>query len=246
VNDAATKHFFDNRYGTGQSTMDGILRATNCLFAGSVVVVCGYGWCGRGAAMRARGLGARVVVTEVDPTKALEAVMDGFDVMPMSQACKIGNVFITLTGDIHVLRGEHFAKMKDGAIVCNSGHFNVEINIDELEELSKKKREVRDFVMEYTLKDNDRRIMLLGEGRLINLAAAEGHPASVMDMSFANQALCSEFMIQRSEKLETKVYSVPEKIDKDIARLKLKAMGIRIDKLTAEQKDYLSRWDMGT
>ncbi len=245
VNDAATKHFFDNRYGTGQSTLDGIVRATNILLAGSVVVICGYGWCGRGTATRARGMGAHVIVTEVDATKALEAVMDGFPVMPMSQAARQGDIFITLTGDIHVIRGEHFKKMKDGAIVCNSGHFNVEIHIDDLRRLSKSRRVVREFVEEYTL-PSGRRIHLLGEGRLINLAAAEGHPASVMDMSFANQALCSEFMVKHSKTLQPKVYSVPEKIDQRIARLKLASMGVGIDRLTAEQQDYLSRWDIGT
>jgi adenosylhomocysteinase len=245
VNNAMTKHFFDNRYGTGQSTLDGILRATNILLAGSNVVVCGYGWCGRGVAMRASGAGAHVIVTEVDPVRGLEAVMDGYQVMPMSQAARIGDVFITVTGDLHVIREEHFKRMKDGAVVCNSGHFNVEIDIPALAKLAKKKRQVRDFVEEYRLKD-DRRIYLLGDGRLINLAAAEGHPAMVMDMSFANQALCSEYMLEKSEDLEKIVYDVPDNIDREIARLKLRSMGVKIDRLTAEQKDYLSRWDMGT
>jgi adenosylhomocysteinase len=245
VNNAMTKHFFDNRYGTGQSTLDGILRATNVLLAGSNVVVCGYGWCGRGVAMRASGAGAHVIVAEVDPVRGLEAVMDGYQVMPMSQAAKIGDIFITVTGDLHVIREEHFKRMKDGAVVCNSGHFNVEIDIPALAKLAKKKRQVRDFVEEYSLKDG-RRIYLLGDGRLINLAAAEGHPAMVMDMSFANQALCSEYMLENSEKLKKTVYDVPENIDREIARLKLKSMGVKIDRLTAEQKDYLSRWDMGT
>lgn len=245
VNDAQTKHFFDNRYGTGQSTLDGILRATNILLAGSVVVIAGYGWCGRGTAMRARGMGAHVIVTEVDSTKALEAVMDGFQVMTMAQAVRRGDVFITLTGDIHVLRKEHFAKMKDGAIICNSGHFNVEIDLVQLEKMSRGKRIVRESVEEYTLKSG-KKIHLLGEGRLINLAAAEGHPASVMDMSFANQALCSEYMVKNSANLEKKVYSVPQSIDQKIARLKLGTMGVKIDRLTPEQEDYLSRWDMGT
>jgi len=245
VNNAMTKHFFDNRYGTGQSTLDGILRATNILLAGSNVVVCGYGWCGRGVAMRASGAGAHVIVTEVDPVRGLEALMDGYQVMPMGDAAKIGDVFISVTGDIHVVREEHFKRMKDGAIVCNSGHFNVEIDIPALTKLSKKRREVRDFVEEYQMKDG-RKIYLLGDGRLINLAAAEGHPAMVMDMSFANQALCSEYMLANSAKLENTVYDVPADIDGEIARLKLKSMGVKIDRLTAEQKDYLSRWDMGT
>ena len=245
VNDADTKHFFDNRYGTGQSTMDGIIRSTNVLLAGSVVVVCGYGWCGRGAAMRARGLGASVIVTEVDPLRALEAVMDGYRVMPIMEAAKQGDIFVTLTGDMHVIGEEHFKVIKDGAIVCNSGHFNVEIDIDALERLSVKKRRIREYVDEYTLEDG-RRINLLGEGRLINLAAAEGHPASVMDMSFANQALCLEFIIGEGDRLGKKVISVPRNIDEQISSLKLASMGIEIDELTQEQENYLSEWTMGT
>lgn len=245
VNDAMTKHLFDNRYGTGQSTIDGITRATNRLIAGTVFVVSGYGWCGKGVAMRAKGLGADVVVTEIDPLKALEAVMDGFRVMPMSNAAKIGDFFVTVTGDISVIREEHFKAMKDGAIVCNSGHFNVEIDIPALKKLSKKRRVIREFVEEYTLKDG-RRVNLLGEGRLINLAAAEGHPSSVMDMSFANQALSAEYMIEKGGELEKDVYSVPDEIDRDIAKLKLAAMGIKIDRLTKEQLKYLASWEMGT
>ena len=245
VNDADTKHFFDNRYGTGQSTLDGIIRATNALLAGSTVAVCGYGWCGRGVAMRARGLGAKVIITEVNPLRALEAAMDGYRVMPIMEAAKEGNIFVTLTGDMHVIGEEHFKVMKDGAIVSNSGHFNVEIDIDSLEELSVKKRKVREYVDEYTLADG-RRINLLGEGRLINLAAAEGHPASVMDMSFANQALCSEFIAEKGAELGKKVISVPREIDELVSSLKLAAMGIEIDKLTEEQEKYLSEWTMGT
>ncbi|MCC6347586.1 MAG: adenosylhomocysteinase [Nitrospirales bacterium] len=245
VNDAFTKHLFDNRYGTGQSTMDGIIRATNRLIAGSVFVVAGYGWCGRGVAMRAKGMGARVIVTEIDPLKALEATMDGYEIMPVKEAAKIGDIFVTATGDINVISKDCFSVMKDGAIVCNTGHFNVEIDIESLERLSKARRMIRDFVEEFTLKSG-KRIYLLGEGRLINLAAAEGHPSAVMDMSFANQALCAEFMVKNAKKLEKTVYSVPEKIDKEIARLKLKAMGIRIDTLTPEQKKYLQSWEMGT
>jgi adenosylhomocysteinase len=245
VNDANTKHLFDNRYGTGQSTVDGILRATNRMLAGTVFVVSGYGWCGRGLAMRAKGMGADVVVTEIDPLKAIEAVMDGFRVMPMAEAAQIGDFFVTVTGDIKVIRREHFAVMKDGAVVCNSGHFNVEIDIPALEKMSKRKRAIREFVDEYTL-SNGRRINLLGEGRLINLAAAEGHPASVMDMSFANQALSAEYMVKHSKKLERKVYPVPAAIDQEIARLKLKGMGIQIDRLTKEQEKYLASWEMGT
>ncbi|MBI5406208.1 MAG: adenosylhomocysteinase [Nitrospirae bacterium] len=245
VNDAMTKHLFDNRYGTGQSTLDGITRATNRLVAGTVFVVSGYGWCGKGVAMRAKGLGADVVVTEIDPLKALEAVMDGFRVMPMSNAAKIGDFFVTVTGDIGIIREEHFKTMKGGAIVCNSGHFNVEIDIPALKKLSKKRRMIREFVEEYTLKDG-RRINLLGEGRLINLAAAEGHPSSVMDMSFANQALSAEYMIEKGGELERDVYSVPEEIDRNIAKLKLAAMGIKIDRLTKEQLKYLASWEMGT
>ncbi|WP_353683878.1 adenosylhomocysteinase [Thermodesulfovibrio sp. 3907-1M] len=245
VNDAYTKHLFDNRYGTGQSTIDGILRATNRLLAGSIFVVCGYGWCGRGVAMRARGMGARVIVTEIDPLKALEAVMDGFDVMPGLEAAKSGDIFVTVTGNINVLTDKHFLKMKDGAIVANTGHFNVEIDIESLEKISKSKRTVRDFVEEYTLK-NGKRIYLLAQGRLVNLAAAEGHPAAVMDMSFANQALSAEYIYKNSKKLEKKVYPVPEEIDREIARLKLESMGIRIDILTTEQYKYLHSWQMGT
>ncbi len=245
VNDSKTKHFFDNRYGTGQSTVDGILRATNYLLAGSKVVVAGYGWCGRGFATRAKGMGADVIVTEVDPLKAIEAAMDGFRVMPMREAAKIGDVFVTLTGDINVIAPQHFRLMKDGAIVCNSGHFNVEIDIPSLKRLSRKKRYVREFVEEYTLR-NGKRINLLAEGRLINLSAAEGHPAMVMDMSFANQALSAEYLVKSGKKLEDQVYGVPEKIDSDIARLKLNSMGVKIDSLTPEQREYLSSWQMGT
>jgi adenosylhomocysteinase len=245
VNDAMTKHLFDNRYGTGQSTLDGIIRATNVLLAGRTFVVAGYGWCARGLAMRARGMGSIVVVTEIDPLKALEAVMDGFQVMPMSEAAKIGDFFCTLTGDINVIDQHHFEMMKDGAIISNSGHFNVEINIPALEKMSTSKRLVRPYVDEYLLKDG-RRIYLLGEGRLINLAAAEGHPASVMDMSFANQALSLEYMVKNADKLENTVYGVPEEIDMEIARIKLEAMGINIDKLTAEQEKYLNSWEHGT
>jgi adenosylhomocysteinase len=245
INDAKTKHFFDNRYGTGQSTMDGIIRATNLLIAGSVVVVPGYGWCGRGVASRAKGLGARVIVTEVDPLKALEAVMDGYEVMPIAGAALIGDIFVTLTGDIHVIRKEHFAKMKDGAVVANSGHFNVELDLEGLKKIAPKTRKIRDFVTEYKFK-NGKKIFVLGEGRLINLAAAEGHPASVMDMSFANQALGAEYVVKNHAILDRKVYSVPEETDQEIARLKLKALGIKIDTLTAEQEHYLSSWEMGT
>ena len=245
VNDAMTKHLFDNRYGTGQSTLDGIIRATNILLAGKVFVVAGYGWCARGLANRARGMGADVIVTEVDSLKALEAVMDGFRVMPMQEAAKIGNIFCTLTGDLNVIDKHHFEVMKDGAIVCNSGHFNVEINIPALDEMAVSKRLVRPFVEEYKMKDG-RRIHILGEGRLINLASAEGHPASVMDMSFANQALSLEYMVKNADKLEKTVYSVPQEIDLEIARLKLEAMGVQIDKLTAEQENYLHSWEHGT
>ena len=245
VNDAMTKHFFDNRYGTGQSTIDGILRATNVLLAGKTFVVVGYGWCGRGLAMRARGMGANVIVTEVDPMVALEAVMDGFRVMPMAEAAPLGDIFITLTGDLNVVDKHHFEVMKDGALVGNSGHFNVEINIPALEEMSVGKRLVRPFVESYDLKDG-RVINILGEGRLINLAAAEGHPASVMDMSFANQALGAEYMIRNAGQLEKRVYNVPEEIDREIARLKLEAMGVKIDKLTEEQVKYLNSWEEGT
>lgn len=244
VNDSMTKHMFDNRYGTGQSTLDGIMRATNVLFAGKTVVVAGYGWCGRGVAMRARGLGANVIVTEVDEIKALEAAMDGFIVMPMDAAAKEGDIFITLTGDINVIDEKHFAVMKDGAIVSNSGHFNVEINIPALRKMASKVRELRPFVEEYTVKG--RRIYLLAEGRLINLAAAEGHPASVMDMSFANQSLASEYMVKNASSLEKKVYTLPEVLDREIASLKLSAMGVKIDKLTPQQKKYLASWQEGT
>jgi len=245
VNDAQTKQFFDNRYGTGQSTIDGIVRATNVLLAGKNFVVCGYGWCGRGVAMRARGMGANVVVTEVDPLKAMEAVMDGFRVVPVLEAARIGDIFVTLTGDISVIRPNHFRRMKDGAIVCNSGHFNVEVDIEGLERVSRKRRKIRQFVEEYTL-PNGRRINLLAEGRLVNLAAAEGHPASVMDMSFANQALCAEYLTRQGKNLANKVYPVPQSIDRKVARLKLKAMGVKIDSLTGVQKKYLSSWEMGT
>ncbi|MGE5280132.1 MAG: adenosylhomocysteinase [Deltaproteobacteria bacterium] len=245
VNDAQTKYLFDNRYGTGQSTIDGIIRATNKLVAGTDFVVCGYGWCGRGAAMRAKGLGANVIIVEVDPFKALEAVMDGFRVMPIAQAARVGDIFCTLTGDINVIRVEHFKVMKDKAIVCNSGHFNVEIDIPGLKKISKKTRMTRDFVEEFVLSDG-RRIYLLGDGRLINLAAAEGHPAQVMDMSFANQALSAEYMKAKAATLERRVYKVPEKIDRNIAELKLASMKIKIDTLTAEQAKYLASWEMGT
>jgi len=245
VNDALTKHMFDNRYGTGQSTLDGIVRATNKLLAGSNFVVCGYGWCGRGLAMRAQGMGANVIITEISPLKALEAVMDGYRVMAIREAAGIGDIFVTVTGDINVIRKEHFLLMKEGAIVCNSGHFNVELDIPALEKLSAKKKTIREFTVEYTLK-NGRKIYLLGEGRLINLASAEGHPASVMDMSFANQALGVEYMKKNHKELENNVYKVPQAIDNEIARLKLKTMGIKIDKLTKEQKKYLSSWEMGT
>jgi adenosylhomocysteinase len=245
VNDAMTKHFFDNRYGTGQSTIDGIIRATNILISGKTFVVAGYGWCGRGLASRARGLGANVVVTEVDPLPALEAVMDGFRVMPMNEAAKIGDIFVTVTGDINVIDQQHFASMKNGAIVANSGHFNVEINIPALEAMSKEKKLVRPYVEQYILGDG-RKINLLGEGRLINLAAAEGHPASVMDMSFANQALSLEYLVKNYDRLERKVYSVPHEIDSQISELKLAAMGVEIDKLTPEQLNYLNSWEEGT
>ncbi len=245
VNDAKTKHFFDNRYGTGQSTLDGIMRATNLLIAGTTVVVVGYGWCGRGFANRVRGLGANVIVTEVDPLSALEAVMDGFRVMPMIDAVVEADLVVTLTGDIHVLRREHFEVMKDGAIICNSGHFNVEIDIPVLKELSVEVRTAREFVEEYTLKDG-RKIYLLGEGRLINLVSAEGHPASVMDMSFANQALSAEYIVKNGSQLENRVHLVPPKLDASVAQLKLKAIGVAIDELTEEQQVYLNTWTMGT
>jgi adenosylhomocysteinase len=246
VNDSNTKHMFDNRYGTGQSTIDGIVRATNILLAGRVIVVAGYGWCSRGIASRARGMGAQVVVTEIDPLKALEAVMDGFQVMPMAQAACVGDIFVTATGDINVLDESHFKVMKNGAMMANSGHFNVEINIPALEKMSSgKPKQVRPFVQQYTLRDG-RILNLLGEGRLVNLAAAEGHPASVMDMSFANQALAAEYMSRNADTLENKVYTIPEEIDKEIARLKLEALGVKIDNLTAEQDRYLNQWQEGT
>ncbi|MGE5723763.1 MAG: adenosylhomocysteinase [Acidobacteriota bacterium] len=245
VNDAATKHLFDNRYGTGQSTVDGVVRATNILLAGSKFVVAGYGWCGRGLAMRARGMGAEVIITEIDPTRALEAVMDGFRVMSMAEAAKLGDIFVTVTGDKNVLAREHFELMKDGAIIANSGHFNVEIDIPALERMSSSKRTTRPFVEEYSLKDG-RKINLLGEGRLINLAAAEGHPAAVMDMSFANQALSVEYLVKNYNQLQRMVYAVPEDLDKRVARLKLESMGIKIDRLTPEQEEYLASWSEGT
>jgi adenosylhomocysteinase len=245
VNDAQTKHLFDNRYGTGQSTIDGITRATNILWAGRKVVVCGYGWCGKGIARRAQGLGAQVIVTEVDPIRALEAAMDGYEAMPLLKACQVGSVFITTTGNMNVIDKAHFLKMKDGAILANSGHFNVEINIPALESLAKSKRRIRPYVDEYSLGDG-RRIYLLGEGRLINLAAAEGHPASVMDMSFANQALCMEYLARMKGRLKPDVYPVPEEIDKKIGRLKLASMNITIDSLTREQQNYLQSWEAGT
>jgi len=245
VNDALTKHLFDNRYGTGQSTLDGVIRATNVLIAGKTVVVAGYGWCSRGIAMRAKGLGANVIVTEIDPLKALEAVMDGYRVMPMNEAAPQGDLFITSTGDINVLDGQHFEVMKSGALMSNSGHFNVEINIPALEKMAVEIRRVREFLDEYILADG-RRVYLIGEGRLVNLAAAEGHPSAVMDMSFANQALAAEYMIQNHASLQRTVYSVPEEIDKEIARLKLAAMGIQIDVLTPAQAAYLNEWRMGT
>lgn len=245
VNDALTKHLFDNRYGTGQSTLDGILRATNRLLAGSVFVVAGFGWCGKGLAMRARGMGARVVITEVDPLKALEAVMDGYLVMPMDEAAEIGDIFCTVTGNKSVIRKEHFLKMKNGAIVCNSGHFDVEINLEDLKEISIQVRTIRREVEEYTLV-NGKKIYLLSQGRLVNLASAEGHPSGVMDMSFANQALCVEFLIKNRNILKKEVYPVPQEIDREVARLKLSAMGIKIDTLTPEQEKYLTSWEEGT
>ena len=245
VNDAQTKHFFDNRYGTGQSTIDGIVRATNILLAGRTFVVAGYGWCGRGLASRARGMGSNVIVTEVDPLRALEALMDGYRVMPMIEAARVGDIFCTLTGDINVLDKHHFEVMKDGAIVSNSGHFNVEINLPALEAMSEEKRLVRPYVEQYQLKDG-RQIHILGEGRLINLAAAEGHPASVMDMSFANQALAAEYMVKNADSLENQVYGVPPEVDQQIARLKLAAMGVELDTLTEEQVKYLNSWEEGT
>ncbi len=245
VNDALTKHMFDNRYGTGQSTLDGVIRCTNVLLAGSKFVVAGYGWCGRGLASRARGMGADVIVTEIDPTRALEAVMDGYRVMSMAEAARIGDVFVTVTGNKSVIRQEHFDLMKDGAIVANSGHFNVEIDIPALERMASSQRQTREFVEEYAMKDG-RKIYILGEGRLINLAAAEGHPASVMDMSFANQALSAEYLVQNYTTLAKKVYSVPQELDRRVARLKLEAMGVKIDKLTPDQEEYLASWSEGT
>ncbi|MFC1860626.1 adenosylhomocysteinase, partial [Chloroflexota bacterium] len=243
--DAQTKYLFDNRYGTGQSTIDGITRATNILWAGKKVVICGYGWCGRGIALRAKGLGAQVIVTEVEPLHALEAVMDGYQVMPLMEAAGVGDIFITISGDKNVIDKAHLQVMKDGAILANSGHFNVEINIPALQSMAHHQRRVRPSIDEYTL-DNNRRLYLLGEGRLINLAAAEGHPASVMDMSFANQALCLEYIAKNREKLKTRVYPVPEEIDRQVAQLKLNSMGIDIDSLTPEQKKYLTSWEQGT
>jgi len=245
VNDAQTKHFFDNRYGTGQSTIDGILRATNLLLAGLKFVVAGYGWCGRGVAMRAKGLGADVIVTEISPVRAIEAVMDGYRVMPMAEAARVGDIFVTVTGNKNVLAGEHFERMKDGAVLCNSGHFNVEIDIPTLEKMSSAKRPARPFVDEYAMKDG-RKLYLLGEGRLINLASAEGHPAAVMDMSFANQALSVEHLLKHASELDAQVYPVPEPIDRHIAKLKLETMGVQVDKLTPEQEQYLASWSEGT
>jgi adenosylhomocysteinase len=245
INDALTKHLFDNRYGTGQSTIDGIVRATNMLLAGSNVVVAGYGWCGRGFAMRARGMGANVIVTEIDPTKAIEALMDGFRVMSMNEAAVIGDLFVTLTGNKSVIAKEHFEKLKSGAILCNSGHFNVEIDIEALGRMATTRRQMREYVEEFALRDG-RRIYVLGEGRLINLAAAEGHPASVMDMSFANQAQAVEYLVKNHASLERRVYAVPEELDKRVARMKLESMGVKIDRLTPEQERYLASWSEGT
>jgi len=245
VNEADTKHLFDNRYGTGQSTLDGIIRATNVLIAGKTVVVCGYGWCGRGVASRARGLGANVIVTEVEPVRALEAVMDGFRVMPIRKAAPLGDIFITLTGDLHVIRREHFRLMKEGAMICNSGHFNVELELDGLKKISRKKRLLKEYVEEYTLK-NGKHIHVIGEGRLVNLTCADGHPPSVMDMSFANQALSCEYLRKSGQTLTRKVYVVPKKIDQEIAKLKLKSLGLQIDQLTEAQKRYLASWEVGT
>ncbi len=245
VNDAYTKYLFDNRYGTGQSTIDGILRATNRLYAGNVFVVAGYGWCGKGVAMRAKGMGANVIVTEVNPLRALEATMDGYRVMSMKQAAEVGDIFVTVTGDINVIERSHFTRMKDGAIICNSGHFNVEIALKELKKMAKRTRKIREFIQEFTLK-NGRNIYVLAEGRLVNLAAAEGHPSVVMDMSFANQALSAEHLVRKGKSLNKIVYGVPQKIDREIAALKLSSMGIKVDKLSTEQKKYLSSWEMGT
>jgi adenosylhomocysteinase len=245
VNDAETKHFFDNRYGTGQSTMDGILRATNRLIAGATFVVSGYGWCGKGLSMRAKGMGANVIITEVNPLRALEAVMDGYRVMPISQAAEVGDIFCTVSGNINVIRKEHFLKMKDGAIVANSGHFNVELDLDGLNEVTISRRKIRDFVEEFQL-NHGRRLYLLGEGRLVNLASAEGHPSSVMDMSFANQALAAEYLVKHHRNLEKRVYPVPQEIDQGIAQMKLLSMGIQIDHLTEDQANYLTSWEKGT
>ena len=245
INDADTKHFFDNRYGTGQSTLDGITRATNILWAGKSVVICGYGWCGRGVALRAKGMGAKTVVTEVNPIRALEAAMDGHQVMPVKDASKIGDIFITVTGGMDAIGRDEIESMKDGAIIANSGHFNVEIDVEALEEISQSKDRVRSFIDEYTMKDG-RRLYLIAEGRLVNLAAAEGHPSAVMDMSFANQALCVEYLRKNADSLERKVYTVPREIDDEVGRLKLESMGITIDKLTEKQKNYLTSWDLGT
>jgi adenosylhomocysteinase len=245
VNDAETKHFFDNRYGTGQSTLDGIIRATNILLAGKTLVVAGYGWCGKGTALRARGMGANVIVTEIDPVKAIEAVMDGFRVMPMSEAASLGDIFVTVTGNKHVIRAEHFATMKDGAIVCNSGHFDIEIDLKALGAEATEVKEVRGFTEQYQLK-NGKSIIVLGEGRLINLAAAEGHPSAVMDMSFANQALAAEYLVKNKGSLQPGIHSIPTEVDKEIARLKLQAMGVAIDSLTSEQIEYINSWTSGT
>ncbi|NEO26760.1 MAG: adenosylhomocysteinase, partial [Kamptonema sp. SIO4C4] len=245
VNDADTKHFFDNRYGTGQSTMDGIIRATNILLAGKTIVVSGYGWCGKGAALRARGLGGNVIITEIDPTRAIEAIMDGFRVMPMAEAAKQGDVFITVTGNKHVIRPEHFDTMKDGAIVCNSGHFDLEIDLKSLREKATEVKEVRNFTQQYIL-PSGKSVIVLGEGRLINLAAAEGHPSAVMDMSFANQALACEYLVKNKGSLQPGLHSIPEEVDKEIAALKLKAMGIEIDTLTPDQIEYINSWTVGT
>ena len=246
VNNAQTKHFFDNRYGTGQSTLDGIIRATNILLAGRNLVVVGYGWCGKGVALRGRGMGANIIVTEVDPIKAVEAVMDGFRVMPIGEAASIGDIFVTVTGNRHVIDGEHFSRMKDGAIVCNSGHFDLELNLVALREMAGDPATMRPFVQEYTVKSSGRRVIVLGEGRLINLAAAEGHPASVMDMSFANQALSVEYLVKRKGELPPGVHMLPKEVDTEIASLKLKALGVAIDTLTAEQLEYISSWETGT
>jgi len=246
VNDAQTKHFFDNRYGTGQSTLDGIIRATNILLAGKNLVVVGYGWCGKGVAMRARGMGANVIVTEVDPIKAVEAVMDGFRVLPMNKAAKEGDFFVTVTGNRHVIDREHFEMMKNGAIVCNSGHFDLELNLDALRDMSTAPEKRRPFVEEYRFKDDSKSVIVLGEGRLINLAAAEGHPASVMDMSFANQALSTEYLVKNKGELSHKVHTLPEEVDQEIASLKLEALGISIDTLTPEMVEYLGSWETGT